>query len=516
MPFYSPYSLRHCDIQHRLLNTEQANAHELQALATLPAHTLMARAGEAVARLTLAKFPHTQKVLIVCGTGNNGGDGFVAAAWLQARGIHVAVLAAPPSLHAADEAMWARDAWLKLGRAQLLELTSLQAALQQCDVVMDALYGAGLSRPLDEPTVKMIHAINESAKPIVAADLPSGLQADTGCVMGAAIKADVTLALLSLRPGHFTGDAKAHTGELWFHDLSILSREYHGSAQLLCANSITLPRVSATAHKGNRGVVGIIGGAKGMRGAPLLTARSALHLGAGRVHVGFIAESTNEATPELDAAEPSLMCHAVTRQVWPFEADTWVFGPGAGMGEDATQVLNVLLAHTHDKPLVIDADGLNLLATHPVLAEALRERTQPAVLTPHPLEAARLLGSTTAQVQADRVSAAKAIALRYQSVVVLKGAGTVVADVKGSVAINPTGGAWLATAGSGDVLTGVIAALLAQGLTAFEAACSAVYMHGCAHNMSANSNILQTVPITASMQPAAIATVMQTLYDSLR
>jgi ADP-dependent NAD(P)H-hydrate dehydratase / NAD(P)H-hydrate epimerase len=517
MPFLSPKDIGDSIIPLELLSTTQATTREAQAQATLPAHTLMSRAGESVARLALAKYPHAQQVLILCGAGNNGGDGFVAAKWLQDRGITVKVLAmhAPASQ---DDATWARHEWLvlsklyalELNKLQALDLASLNSALPRCDLVIDALLGAGLNRPVTSPMLELIHAINSSAKPVIAVDLPSGLHADTGCVMGAAIHAAVTLALLCLRPGHVTGDAKAYTGELWFHDLNIPSTEYSINAHLLSANTIILPIVSTTVHKGQRGVVGVIGGAAGMRGAPLLSARAALHLGAGRLHVGFIAQATNENTPELDAAEPSLMCHAVTRQVWPFEADVWVFGPGAGMGEDAAHVLNVLLAHTHDQPLVLDADGLNLLATHAVLKDALHARSLPAVLTPHPLEAARLLGCTTAQVQADRVAAAMAIASRYQCVVVLKGAGTVIADVQGQIAINPTGGAWLATAGSGDVLTGVIAAFMAQGLLPFTAACSAVYIHGSAYNISDNETIL---PRVASNQITDMTVEMRQIHS---
>ncbi len=507
MPFYSPTALRELKPPIALLNTAQARALEAQSQSQQPPHTLMSRAGEALARLSIAKYPHVSRIAVLCGPGNNGGDGFVAACWLKARGCEARVYAATTSQHA-DDALWARELWLQQGQTiHPLDANTLAPSLQDVELVIDALFGAGLNRPLSAPWPEVISAINACALPVIAADIPSGLNSDTGVVMGAAVHADATLALLSLRPGHFTGEAAAHCGELWWHDLDIPSTEYGESLTILLAKNVFLPTVSATSHKGSRGTVGIIGGSAGMRGAPLLTARSALHLGAGRVHVGFIAQA-HEATPEIDAAEPSLMCHAVTRQVWPFESDTWVFGPGAGMHDDAHQVLKVLLAHTHDKPLVLDADGLNLLATHPELVDALRERTQPAVLTPHPLEAARLLNLSTEAVQMDRTSAARALASRYASVVVLKGAGSVIAHPDGRVAINPTGGAWLATAGSGDVLTGVIAALLAQGLDAWNAACSAVYLHGCQQDMFASKTIL---PLVASQQPAAIAAAMQAL-----
>ncbi len=508
MPFYSAQDLRTLKPAAQLLLAEQARAFEAQAQASLAPHTLMSRAGEAVARLTLAKYPHAEHIAVLCGPGNNGGDGFVAAAWLLARGVRVSVFCDLTQTQYSSDATWARQQC----HAPLHELhcPALMQTLRDADVVIDALFGAGLNKPLIEPWLSLIKNVQAAAKPIVAVDIPSGLHSDTGVALGAALRADVTLALLSLRPGHFTGVAAAFTGELWWHNLDILPTGIPESIELTSACNIILPRVFATDHKGTRGTLAVIGGAKGMRGAPLLGARTALACGAGRVHAGFIS-ALNEAVPELDAQEPSLMCHTLTNTSLSFDADTFVFGPGAGASDLAKALLHDLLNRKNPLKLVIDADGLNLLAQQAELAKLLQARDQNAplaVLTPHPLEAARLLGCSVNEVQSDRLAAARKLATLYRSIVILKGAGSVIASPSGQLAINSSGSARLATAGSGDVLAGLISALLAQGLTPWDAAYSAVYIHGCGGDFLANDTIL---PIVASHQPMAIANVLEQL-----
>jgi ADP-dependent NAD(P)H-hydrate dehydratase / NAD(P)H-hydrate epimerase len=508
MPFYSTKELRTLKPAPKLLLSEQARAFEVQAQATLAPHTLMSRAGDAVARLTLANYPHAEHITVLCGPGNNGGDGFVAAAWLLARGVRVSVFCDLSHAQYSPDATWAREKC----HAPMHELHSpkLIETLRETDVVIDALFGAGLNKPLAEPWLSLIKNIRATAKPIVAVDMPSGLHGDTGIALGTALRADVTLALLSLRPGHFTGEAAAFVGELWWHDLDILPAGAAEYVHITSASNIILPAVSNIHHKGSRGTLAVIGGAKGMRGAPLLGARTALMCGAGRVHVGFIS-APDEAAPELDAQEPSLMCHTLTSTALSFDADTIVFGPGAGASELAKAFLHDLLSSKKPLKLVIDADGLNLLAQHAELATLLQARDQNAplpVLTPHPLEAARLLGCSVNEVQSNRLAAARKLATLYHSIVILKGAGSVIASPSGQLAINSSGSARLATAGSGDVLAGLIGALLAQSLSPWNAVYSAVYIHGCGGDMPANGTIL---PIVASKQSEAIAAVMQTL-----
>lgn len=447
-----------------LFGTDATRALEQRAAAALPPHTLMERAGLAVARLALALAPHGRTFWIACGPGNNGGDGFEAARHLQQWGKH-AVVTWP-----GDEARLPPDARTSWKKARQARVTFRPDAPPQRDLGIDALLGLGAARPPGEPLLGWIGQLNDGTAPVLAVDLPSGLNADTG--QGGAVRAHHTLSLLTLKPGLFTGTGRDAAGQVWFDDLGV-EGDPGQAAAVLSTPGTAVARLHAS-HKGSYGDVAVIGGAPGMAGAAVLAAAAALHAGAGRVFVGLL----DETAPGVWTAEPGLMFRPWTS----LDLNAMSVACGCGGGEPVRSILHRLLPSA--QKLVLDADALNAMAADTGLQAQLAARARrfpgTTVLTPHPLEAARLLGRTTGQVQADRLQAAGVLADRYGCCVALKGSGTVIAAPGQLTAINPTGNARLATAGTGDVLAGMIAARLAAGAEAFAAACDAVYAHGLA------------------------------------
>ncbi|MCT9071759.1 NAD(P)H-hydrate dehydratase [Cupriavidus gilardii] len=462
---------------------------EQAAYATLSPFTLMARAGAAAAAWLSAHAP-AGPLLLLAGPGNNGGDALVAATHLHQAGREVqAWLLADPARLPADAARaWqqANDAGVPL-QVLVPDAASPQsappwpAAAPRFAAVVDGLLGIGLNRPASGALAEWIArlcALAEDGVPVFALDVPSGLSADTGAGTPA-VRATRTLTFIAAKPGLLTLDGRDCAGEL---DIAPLGLDYPpqdagAAARAVWANTparfaAALPGRRHASHKGSFGTLAVIGGSIGMVGAPLLGARAALHLGAGRVHIGFLADPA----PPFDPAHPELMLHPVDR-LRLHEMSALVAGPGMGTGEDAGRWLETALRA--DTPAVLDADALNLLAADAALAALAKAGTAPRVLTPHPLEAARLMGCTVAEIQRDRLGAARALAAQWQAVVVLKGSGTVIAGGdENAIAINPTGNAGLATAGTGDVLAGMIGALLAQGMAAEPAALAAVWLHG--------------------------------------
>ena len=436
---------------------------EQHAAAALPAHTLMQRAGLAVARLALALAPHAQRIWIACGPGNNGGDGLEAA-------MHLRQWGKQPLVTWLGEASRApADAQASLQRARTAGVAFVDAPPQDHALAIDALLGIGGSRAPAGAVAQQIALLNGSAAPVLAVDLPSGLDADTGRA-GVAVRATHTLSLLALKPGLFTGHGRDAAGTVWFDDLQVSD---HGAAPVaLLSGPPPLHARLHASHKGSYGDVAVIGGAPGMTGAALLAGRAALHHGAGRVFIGFL----DPDAPRVDLQQPDLMMRA-----WDsLPLAGMAVACGCGGGEAVRSALPKALAA---RALVLDADALNAIAGDAqlqALLEARGRRGAPTVLTPHPLEAARLLATDTAHVQEDRLGAARTLAQRFGSVVVLKGSGSVVAAPDRRAQINPTGNARLATAGTGDVLAGMVAARLAAGEDALEAASAAVYLHGLA------------------------------------
>jgi hydroxyethylthiazole kinase-like uncharacterized protein yjeF len=434
---------------------------EQRAAAALPPHTLMQRAGLSVARLALALAPHARTVWIACGPGNNGGDGFEAAMHLKQWGKE------PVVTWLGDEARAPEDARTSLQRARAAGVTFAAQPPDGYDFALDALLGIGATRNPDGELLRQIERL-DAGPAVLAVDIPTALNADTGQATHA-VRAQHTLSLLALKPGLFTATGRDAAGTVWFDDLGV--QDGGPTAATLAGPPPASARPHAT-HKGTYGDVAVIGGAPGMAGAALLCGRAALHHGAGRVYVGFL----DPAAPALDLQQPDLMVRP-----WDgLELASMAVACGCGGGDAVRAALPAAL---HAKALVLDADALNMLAADASMQALLTARGRggaPTVLTPHPLEAARLLELATGDVQDNRLGAARDLARRFGSVVVLKGSGTVIAAPDGRVRINPTGNARLAIAGTGDVLAGMVAARLANGEDAFDAAAHAVYLHGLA------------------------------------
>ena len=444
-----------------LFDTQNTRTLEQTAAATLPAHTLMQRAGLALAQLTLAVAPHAKTIWIACGPGNNGGDGFEAAMHLQRWGKDVVVSCIDSAAPLPTDAAMSRT------RAQQAGVQLTTNAPAEFDVCIDAIFGIGALRPLQGTYQEWVQRMNGCGVPVVAADLPTGLDADTGSVAKVHVQASHTLSLLTLKPGLFTTHGRDACGEIWFNNLDV--------EHTLPANAVLnptpphQPRMHNT-HKGSYGDIAIVGGAAGMTGAALLAATAALHGGAGRV---FVADLDNSHPLRVDATQPELMFRAFNS----LDLTNMVVVAGCGGGESIAQHLGAILQKA--PRLVLDADALNAIAAEPHFQELLRSRAaESSALTPHPLEAARLLQTTTNQVQSNRVAAAESLAQRFACTVVLKGSGTVIASPERTTRINTTGNANLATAGTGDVLAGLMGALFATHADAYCAACRAVYQHG--------------------------------------
>jgi hydroxyethylthiazole kinase-like uncharacterized protein yjeF len=467
-----------------LFDTVQTRTLEQRAAAALPAHTLMRRAGEAVARLALAIAPNAQQIWIAAGPGNNGGDGLEAAIHLLGRGKQVQVTLT------GDPAAMPPDAQAALARAHAVGVrieASATAPTEMPQLAIDALLGVGANRAPHDSIAAAIHALNALTCPVLAVDLPSGLHADTGRPLGTdCVLATHTLALLTLKAGLFTGAGRDHAAEVWLDTLGVDASVTPPHAWLsgLQPGSGRAPRRHAQ-HKGSFGEVAVVGGASGMRGAALLAARAAHAAGAGRVYVELLDPDARASG--IDPMRPELMFRPDWSRSAPqvLEGGTVVCGCG---GADAVRVpLPRLL--TLAARLVLDADALNVMANDDSLIALLRARSQrgqATVLTPHPLEAARLLHCTTPEIQNDRLRAAVELASRFACVVVLKGSGSVVAAPGQAPRINCTGNAALATAGTGDVLAGWLAGHWAQcspgneAATAFAVASHAVAEHGAA------------------------------------
>ena len=420
-----------------LFDVAASRAIEATALQSRP--DLMQDAGLAVAKLALALYPGHGSIWVACGPGNNGGDGRVAARLLSSRGLLVSLDDEPP---------------------------------QGTSLAIDALFGLGLKRPVEGVFSERIARMNALDAIVLSVDLPSGLDADRGQPLGLAVRADHCLSLLTLKPGLLTGVGREYCGELWFDDLGI-APDSAPTASLIGRDALQLFTQAAThsAHKGSQGDVLIVGGAPGMRGAALLAARAALASGAGRVWCGLL-DGTNDLP---DAGRPELMRAAADT------VDLQRYGAiacGCGGGQEIEALLPKMLRDA--TRLALDADALNAIAREPALARALQRRSAPSLLTPHPLEAARLLGVDTAAIQADRLAAAQELAVRYRATIVLKGSGSVVAAPDRRPAINSSGSGALATAGTGDVLAGWTAGLWARHPEAsgFDVACAAVHWHG--------------------------------------
>ncbi|HVK54381.1 MAG TPA: NAD(P)H-hydrate dehydratase [Burkholderiales bacterium] len=442
-------------------------------IAANPDVSLMERAGLAAAEKARDMLRDGFRVLVVCGPGNNGGDGLVVARHLRVWGYQVTTVLLGDAAKLPADAAKAYQQFVAADETIVPQIPNGR----HWDLIVDSLLGIGLGRAVEGAFANAIEQINASHTPVLSIDIPSGLDSDTGNVRGIAINATETITFIGLKPGLLTADGKDHVGRLTVASLDINVEEFvepHG--RLLDQTTVTryLPRRRWNSHKGSFGSVGIMGGAEGMQGAAALAGRAALKLGAGRVYVGTLAKSASG----YDPIQPELMWRDAEALLSLDHLTTLVAGPGMGQSHEARALLVRLLEM--QMPLTLDADALNLIAADEPLQVALATREHETILTPHPAEAARLLGSDTAMVQGNRIAAALELAERFQTMVALKGAGTICATPAGNWFINPTGNPGMASAGTGDVLSGIVGALLAQGLKAEEALTLGVYLHGAA------------------------------------
>lgn len=454
--------------------TEDIRHVETLAAALPDKPSLMERAGLAAAELAREVCGGTGKpVLIVAGPGNNGGDAFVVARHLRQWWHNVTVVSAGDETRRTGDAAVALQSWRAAGGATVAEIPSRQ----DWGLVVDGLFGIGLQRDVAGHHAQLVGAVNDAQAPVLALDVPSGLESDSGRVLGCAVRADHTITFIALKPGLLTLAGpdccgSVHTATLGVDAAALVSPQGSVIGAEIIARAFA-PRAQDT-HKGDYGSVGVIGGARGMVGAALLAGRAALRLGAGRVYVGLIAR---DALP-VDPLQPELMLRSADDVLRLPHLTALALGPGLGQSPDAAVWLEWALQTP--LPLVIDADGLNLLALNSKYKDVLKQRVTSTTLTPHPAEAARLLDCATRDVQRDRVAAAVRIAAEFNSAVVLKGAGSVCAAPDGSWAINTSGNPGMASAGMGDVLTGLIATLLAQGVAVPLALHAGVHLHGAA------------------------------------
>ena len=486
-----------------LFDTAATRAIEKSAQATLPRHALMARAGLAVAQLARALAPHARCIWVACGPGNNGGDGLVAAMhlhqWAQQSGSALRVVVTHSMAEGAEPSRLPPDARQALADAQAAGVQIQASPPDDADFAVDALLGIGALRPLHGTLADWLARLRNSATPVLCVDLPSGLHADSGTLAmvergaASAVLAGprYTLSLLSLKPGLFTGHGRDAAGQVWFDDLGVTPDGGVAVTAWLtgqAAETGSKSYMAHASHKGSFGDVVVIGGqgvamgGAGMTGAAVLAARAALHAGAGRVFVGLLeVESPHQTTwdpvcPELMFRRPeTLLDTTLLRQSGVV--------CGCGGGESVAALLPRLLSSA--TRLVLDADALNAISHDASLQTQLTHRQGRGwitVLTPHPLEAARLLGTNTADVMADRLQAADSITAKFGAICVLKGSGTVIAAPEEIPRINPTGNAALATAGTGDVLAGMIGSALAQPVLSpaavLDRVASAVFQHG--------------------------------------
>ncbi len=512
-----------------LYSIEATRHLEREAMARLPAHTLMARAGLSVARLALALQPHAQIVWVACGPGNNGGDGLVAATelhrWAQTRRGLPRVVVTHWTGDPAAEVRLPANARNALVAAREAGVVFADQPPARFDLAIDALLGLGASRPVQGLLGEWLSLLRTTSRPVLCVDLPSGLDADTGALAssgGAPVRPTEpgprhTLSLLTLKPGLFTAHGRDAAGEVWMDDLGEAPSAEAPVRAWLCGqphSTIEKADFAHASHKGSFGDVWVIGGqgiaveGAGMTGAAVLAARAALRAGAGRVFVGLL-QGSNADEPTWDPVNPELMFRRVERllEEAPLRQGCVVCGCGGGSGVAA--FLPRLLSKA--PRLVFDADALNAIAADTHLQTQLIDRKRrgwATVITPHPLEAARLLGSDTTTVMADRLKAAQTLAERFDVVCVLKGSGTVLAAPDEVPWINPTGNAALATAGTGDVLAGMVGSALARletkdGPSVLNSVAATVFQHGWLADHWPPASALSAGALAAQVRPSA-------------
>jgi NAD(P)H-hydrate epimerase len=453
----------------------------------IPGAKLMERAGAAAFQLLRARWPRCRRIVVLCGPGNNGGDGYVIARLAQSAGITTQVLSIGDTAEMKGDAAGAR----KNCQAAGIAIKDFAAdLLRGHDGIVDAMLGTGLERDVANEWRAAIEAVNQAGVPVLAVDVPSGLNADSGRVMGVAVMAHATMTFMGLKTGLFSGAGREHSGEIFFNDLGMPPEIYGNiqpSAKRLTEKSLfgLLRARPRDMHKGDAGRVLVIGGDRGMLGAARLAGEAAYRTGAGLV---LVATHPDHAA-QISAARPELLVYGVAtaKELRPLLARADVVAIGPGLGQERWGNVLFGAALESSLPLVVDADALNILAADPQMHKDW-------IITPHPGEAARLLGMTTSEIQNDRFAAVREMVASFGGVSVLKGSGTLVASLyHGMVSICDRGNPGMASGGMGDVLTGIIAGLRAQGLSSLDAACLGVWAHAAAGDDAAQAGEVGTL-----------------------
>lgn len=473
-----------------LLTVAGLRAVEQAALASAPQPGLMQRAGTAAAQwVRELTGEHPDPILILVGPGNNGGDALVCASELLRLGYACCCVGLPANDKTPADARAAHAAFIAAGGTLHTDIPDYHG--YRFSLIVDGLFGIGLNQPLQAPYANWVESANNLSLldniPLLALDIPSGLNGNTGVAQEICINATHTLTFIADKPGLLTGDGPDHCGQVEICDLDIDPALFCAAAENdrgginqpeLWADD--LPQRPLNAHKGDAGSAGLLGGAPSMTGALLLAARSALHVGAGRIYAAAMGSTTSTA-PTVDPLQPEIMFRDPTTLR---DAPLTALGVGPGLGR--SDVSRAVLASALDfaGPLVLDADALSLL---PAFTDQVAKRNEPTLLTPHPGEAAVLLGTDITAIEADRITTAKQIAERYNATVALKGCGSIIATADGQWWINTTGNPGMASAGMGDVLTGITTGLLAQGMAPAQALCAAVWLHGAAADVCVES-----------------------------
>jgi len=451
-----------------------AQVHQLDRLTIeqgkVPGYVLMSAAGWFAFNQLQQRWPECQRLLVLCGKGNNGGDGYVVAELARQASMDVTIISTCEPQELTGDAYQAYidcRVEVQIGLPQL--------PLATADVVVDALLGTGLQGDVRGLYQDWIAQLNDSPSPVLVIDIPSGLCADTGRVLGNAVKAELTTTFIGRKQGMYTGQARNHCGEIRFADLGVRASVYNqapSGAQLLTANAapVDMQERAASSYKTHHGHVFVVGGDTGTFGAVVLAAQGAARAGAGLVSI----YTQPEQGPYVTMVQPELM---LVRDNWQ-QADVLVVGPGLGQGEFGHSAWQHCLSL--NKPMVVDADGLNLLS-------AVSQKRNNWILTPHPGEAARLLGCTTSEVEADRFAAVRQLQEEYGGVVILKGAGSLICGPSHQVFVLGVGNPGMASAGMGDVLAGICGAMLAQGLELEDAAKMAAWLHSKAADLAAKA-----------------------------
>lgn len=476
------------NLPQALYQAEQVRALDRMAIEQhgIAGYTLMTRAGQAALDCLLRRWPDVQRLCVVCGVGNNGGDGYILARLARERGLQVELVQVGDVHKLQGDARQAMEHWNRQGGQVRVYDGSSASVFASSDILVDAVFGTGLYKAVEGIWRSVLEQINACGKPVLAMDIPSGLNSDTGMIMDIAVRADASISFIGLKCGMFTASGRDCCGEIEFSDLQVPEEIYAAVApaahrldpRLL---SRQLPARRPSSHKGLFGHVLVIGGDHGMSGAVRMAAEAAARTGAGLVSVATRASHA----AQISSARPELMCHAVetARELQPLlkRANVIAIGPGLGQSEWGQRLLGEV--QQSSLPLVVDADALNLLAREPT-------RRANWILTPHPGEAARMSGVTSAQIQQDRFHALTHLVDRYDGVVVLKGSGTLIhAQGNDKTWLCDLGNPGMASGGMGDVLTGIIAGLVAQGLGLEQAACCGVLLHALAADSAAQDGM---------------------------